>query len=325
MQNGGVKSKLKLSASIAPPSQSRRPVSGNCTNPLQMITDIKKYDFKTGLPQEFELVNISELYKEHSESLTTSHRTGFYHIIWFQKGNPTHLVDFNPIKIEPNTILFLNKDTVQRFDKKGNFDGKAILFTESFFSKSETDTKFLRNSILFNDLFAVSHINVQKQKQLFERILLQITNEIQEPKDNSQSDILQNLLHNFLLYAERERRKQDFVEIKKGADLDYVILFKDFLEADYKSQKKVNYYAKKIFITEKRLNQATLKVLDKSPKEIIDDRVLLEAKRILVHTNENIKEIAYQLGFEEPTNFIKYFKKHTTLTPTEFRDNNAFA
>jgi len=288
-----------------------------------MTTDTIKYDFKRGLPHEFEIVDIAKLYKEFKDTLTTTHRTGFYHIIWFQQGSPTHLVDFNPIKIKPNTLLFLNKDTVQRFDNKTKFEGKAILFTDSFFCKTETDTKFLQNSILFNDLFSVSQIQVKKQSKLFTGLLQQMMEELKNTKDNSQADILQNLLHNFLLHSERERRKQNFTEIKKGADLDYVMLFKDLLEIDYKSQKQVNYYAKEILITEKRLNQATAKVLGKSPKQLIDDRIMLEAKRILAHTTESVKEIGYNLGFDEPTNFIKYFKKHSKFTPTEFRETNS--
>jgi AraC family transcriptional regulator, transcriptional activator of pobA len=290
-----------------------------------MTTNIIKYDFKAGLPQEFEIVDIAELYKDFKDTLTITHRTGFYNIIWFEQGSPTHLVDFNPIKIKPNTLLFLNKDTVQRFDNKTKFSGKVILFTDSFFCKTETDTKFLRNSILFNDLFSVSQIQIQKQSKVFADLLQQMTDELQNIKDNSQADILKNLLHNFLLHAERERRKQNFTEIKKGEDLDYVMLFKDILETGYKNQKQVNYYAKQIISTEKRLNQATTKVLGKSPKEIIDDRIMLEAKRILAHTTESVKEIGYNLGFEEPTNFIKYFKKHSQFTPTEFREKNALA
>jgi len=290
-----------------------------------MTTDTIKYDFKRGLPHEFEIVDIAKLYKEFKDTLTTTHRTGFYHIIWFQQGSPTHLVDFNPIKIKPNTLLFLNKDTVQRFDNKTKFEGKAILFTDSFFCKTETDTKFLQNSILFNDLFSVSQIQVKKQSKLFTGLLQQMMEELKNTKDNSQADILQNLLHNFLLHSERERRKQNFTEIKKGADLDYVMLFKDRLAIGYKSQKQVNYYAKEIIITEKRLNQATTKVLGKSPKQLIDDRIMLEAKRILAHTRESVKEIGYNLGFEEPTNFIKYFKKHSKFTPSEFREKNALA
>lgn len=290
-----------------------------------MTTNIVKYDFKTGLPQEFEIVDIAELYAAYKETLTTTHRAGFYHIIWFQKGSPIHLVDFNPIKIKPNTLLFLNKDTVQRFDNKIKFEGKAILFTDNFFCKTEADTRFLRNTILFNDLFSVSQIQAHKQSKLFAGIFQQMMDELQNNKDNSQADILKNLLHNFLLHSERERRKQNFITFKKGADLDYVMLFKDLLETSYKNQKQVNYYAKQIIITEKRLNQATTKVLGKSPKELIDDRILLEAKRILAHTTESVKEIAYHLGFEESTNFIKYFKKHSKLTPTEFREKNALA
>src|SRR5687767_9996611 len=106
-----------------------------------MTPDIIKYDFKSGLPQEFEIVDLAQLYKDFKETLTTAHRTGFYHVIWFQHGSPTHLVDFNPIKINPNTLLFLNKDTVQRFDDKTKFGGKAILFTDSFFCKTEADTR----------------------------------------------------------------------------------------------------------------------------------------------------------------------------------------
>ncbi len=290
-----------------------------------MIPDIKNYDFKTGLPQEFEIVDLVELYNEFKDTLTTIHRTGFYHIIWFQKSHPTHLVDFNPIRIKPNSLLFLNKDTVQRFDNKTNFQGKAILFTDSFFCKTEADTKFLRNNILFNDLFSVSQIQIDKQSNLFSELLQQMRDELQNEKDNAQADILKNLLHNFLLHSEREKRKQNFVELKKDANLDYVMIFKDLLERNYKTQKQVSYYAKEMFISEKRLNQATSKLFGKTSKEIINDRVMLEAKRILAHTNESVKEICYSLGFEEPTNFIKYFKKHSAITPIEFREKNSVA
>lgn len=263
---------------------------------------------------------MSDLFKEFEDSLTAPHRTGFYHILWFQLGSPTHLVDFKEVKIEPNSLLFLNKDTVQKFDKQGNYDGKVILFTDSFFCKSEADTSFLRGTILFNDLFAVSQIQVTKSSTLFSNILVQMEQELAQSKDNYQSDILQNLLHNFLLLSERERRKQDFTEINKGPDLDYVILFKDLLDQNYRKQKQVSTYAKLIGITEKRLNQATSRTLDKTPKQIIDERIMLEAKRLLAHTNDSVKEIGFDLGFDEPTNFIKYFRKHSHSTPVEFRE-----
>ena len=81
-------------------------------------------------------------------------------------------------------------------------------------------------------------------------------------------------------------------------------------------------YCEKLFVTEKRLNKATTQILGKTPKQMIDERLLLEAKRLLVHETHTIKEIAYELGFDEPTNFIKYFRKHTQKSPTEFRENS---
>ncbi len=290
-----------------------------------MTKDIKKYDFKRGLPHEFEIVDLSELYSKSKNILTHLHRAGFYHIIWVQNCNVTHWVDFKLIKIKPNSLLFLNKDVVHRFDDKEKVKGKVLLFTDNFFCKNESDNKFLRQSILFNDLLEFSPVEIKNQSAQLNAILQLLTNEFQALNDEFQANILRQLLHNFLLFAEREKHKQGFLKIKKGADFDYVMLFKDLLETNYKTQKQVSYYAKKIIITEKRLNQATSKTLGKSPKELINDRVLLEAKRILANTNESIKEIAYYLGFEEPTNFIKHFRKNLSITPTEFREQNALA
>jgi len=283
-----------------------------------MASVIKRYLFKSGLPQEFEVVGIAQLHKQIADTLTTPHRTGFYHILWFQKGTATHIVDFNPVKIKPNTILFLNKDIVQGFDRSGNFDGKAVLFIDNFFCKTEQDTKFLRSTVLFNDLFSVSQIQISKAS-IISDIFRQMETELKNTKDNYQSDILRNLLHNLLLHSDREKRKQSFRQVKKSADLDYVLLFKDLLDEHFKNQKHVSSYAGMLRFTEKRLNQATSKVLGKSPKELIDERVMLEAKRLLAYTNESVKEIGFELGFDEPTNFIKYFRKHHHSTPVEFR------
>lgn len=317
----------KVKDEVLPVSKSpkSKTISRNCSDALKNTSDIIKYDLKRELSVEFEIVDLADLYKEFKEKLTVIHRTDFYHIIWFQNGNPTHLVDFNPIQINPNSLLFLNKDIVHRFDDQTDVAGKAILFTERFFCSTESDTTFLQNSILFNDLFSNSPISLQNKATLFAELLDQMQKELDHSKDHFQADILQNLLHNFLLHSERERRTQNLSEIKKDADFDYVMLFKKFLEETYKNKKQVNYYAKQINITEKRLNQATTKVLGKTPKEMIDDRIMLEAKRILAHTRQNVKEIGYNLGFEEPTYFIKYFKKHAKLTPIEFREKIVLA
>lgn len=285
-----------------------------------MTEAIKRYDFKEGMPFEFEIVSISALFKQSRHELTAPHRTAFYHIIWFQSGTPTHIVDFNPVPIQPNTLLFLNKDTVQLFDSQGGFEAQAILFTDHFFCRSEADIRYLRSTILFNDLLGISYLQLDEASPVLSTLFSLMERELLTSNEVHQPDILRNYLHNFLLLAERERRRQNFIEIKKGADLEYTVLFKEQVEARYKQVKQVSSYAASLSLSEKRLNQATSKVLGKTPKTIIDERVMLEAKRLLSHTHESIKEIGYELGFQEPTNFIKYFRKHNGNTPVEFRE-----
>jgi len=280
---------------------------------------IQKYDFKEGLPQEFEIIDFNLLFNEFSEEIKRPHRAEFYQILWFQKGSPTHFVDFNPIKIKPNSLLFVNKNSIQVFDNKAKFKGKAILFTDSFFCKTETDTKFLRSSILFNDLLSISQIELPKNNSIIKTVFELLETELRNFKDNYQSDLLRNDLRNLLLLSERERRKQDFIELKKDANLEQALYFKTLLDDNFITQKRVSFYCQELNITPKKLNKATSKIFGKTPKNIIDDRVLLESKRLLAHTSESIKEISFSLGFEELTNFIKYFKKHTNKTPVEFR------
>lgn len=286
---------------------------------LMKNTGISTYEFKQGLPLELEIVDLSELYRSKREMLITPHRTRFYHIIWVQKGTPTHIIDFNPVQLKENSLTFLNKDVVHIYDPL-EFEGKAILFTESFFSKTELDSRFLKDSILFNDLFTVSTFQLDSTMSIFRNLFELMENEIGKHMDAFQPELLRTYLQGFLLNAERERRKLNFVEVQKGTDKDYIVLFKDLLETSYRNRKPVGYYSSELGVTEKRLNQATTKVLGKTIKQMIDDRLMLEAKRLLAHTTDSIKEIGFILGFDEPTNFIKYFRKHNLSTPVEFRE-----
>jgi len=286
-----------------------------------MADEIKKLKFKRNAELQIEVVPLPTLTRVSKDHLVIPHRTNFYHIFLFENCQPTHFVDFEPIKIEPYSLLFIDKNRVHQFDQLLKYEGRVLIFTDDFFCTTENDNRFLRSSILFNDLADQPTIKLNTTDfEKYINICEDITEELFLPADNSKPVLLKNLLQNFLLLAEREKRKQGFTELKKGADLDYTLLFRDLLEINYTKLKSVNDYAKIICISEKRLGQATAKVLGKSPKEIINDRILLEAKRILAHTHLSIKEIGQDLGFDDPAYFVRSFKKHTATTPVEFRE-----
>mgnify|MGYP000489404514 CR=1 FL=1 len=283
------------------------------------MKNIQKYNFKQGLPQEFEIINLDVLFKNFSNAMTSPHRAEFYQVIWIQEGNPIHTIDFKQIKINPNSFIFINKGSVQQFDSSINYKGKVILFTDSFFCKTQLDSTYLRNSILFNDLHSTSEVCLSHSTPIFSELFHIMEQELSKGKDQYQSDILRNALRITLLQTERIKREQGFTEIKKSLDLDQVMQFRTLLDSQFTDHKQVQFYAESMYITKKRLNQSTSNILGITPKQMIDARVVLEAKRLLAHTNISVKEIGFKLGFEEPTNFIKYFKKHVLSTPLEFR------
>jgi AraC-like DNA-binding protein len=285
-----------------------------------MKETIKKIQFKEGLKLEFEIIDLSKIFQASKELMTMPHRAQFYHIIWIEKGKGTHFIDFTPVNFEENTLIFLPHNCVNKFDINGDYQGKIILFTDSFFCKNKHDIQFLNSSILYSNLYEIAKIKVNPQSSDLAIFMNLMETEYQRTQDNAQYHILHNLLHIFLLQAEREMRKQGFEELKPSASLDYLLLFKDLLEQNFRKEKSVNKYASELSISEKQLHKATTTLVDKTPKQVIDERIILEAKRLLVHSSQSIKELAYDLGYDEPTNFIKYFRKHTNTTPSEFRE-----
>ena len=285
-----------------------------------MSKGIKKYEFKTDLPLQIEVVDIGASFAKYKDTWTIPHRTGFYHIFWWSVGHASHLVDFKPVKFKPDTLLFLKKECVHAFDTSGAYDGKLLIFTDEFFCKTEADIRFLSSSTLFNDLYDVDILDtgngVENLSTTFDMIIAALA----DPETLHRHDLLQNLLHTFLIYAERQKTVQGPPSAKESKDLSYTMAFRERLDRDYQKKRNVSHYAQQLHISDKRLTQATTKVLGKTPKEMIDDRVVLEMKRLAVHSWNTIKEIGFQLGFDEPTNFIKYFRKHTGKTPSEFRE-----
>lgn len=285
-----------------------------------MSKEIKKYTFSKPSTVQIEVVPLSTLTTESRPHLVNPHRTTFYHIFLFKNCQPSHLVDFKPIQVKPYSLLFIDRERVHQFDQLLNYDGEVVIFTDDFFCQSEEDIKFLKGSTLFNDLQDNCLLTLDKYPfQKLQNISQEINEELQQFDQQTSPTILKNWLQNFLIVAEREKRKNNTYQSEKNIDFEYTTLFKDLLEKHYKTKRKVGFYAQELAISERRLGQATNMFLGKLPKEIINERITLEAKRLLVYGNYSIKEIAYDLGFEEPTNFIKYFKKQTAQTPLDFR------
>lgn len=285
---------------------------------------IRRLGFSSALRSQVEVLQLPRLLAGHRETLITPHRTDFYHMFLFAECHPVHLVDFTPVQIEPYSLLFIDKGCVHQFDGRQPYAGDLLVFTDDLFCITEADARFLHGCRLFNDLKGDHLVHVDEGRfRTFSHICRAITDELAVDDPRTSPVILKNLTHNLLLLALREKTGRTGTPRMVGADQERTGLFKDLLEKGFVRHKDVAFYAREMHISEKQLGQATIRLTGRSPKQLIHDRVLLEARRSLVHGGQTVKEIAYALGFAEPTNFIKYFKKHLGSTPLEFRAEHA--
>ncbi len=296
-------------------------------------SEIENYRFKPGFPHEIEMVSLKTILDRSRNMMTQPHRAEFYHVIWFQKGKAAHLVDLHPIPIQANSLLFIGKGRVHMFDRISDYDGIVLLFTDAFFCRNPEDAQFLQGTPLFNVFNASPLVSLGGDAPEFAARFKQLETELAADGDKYQHLVLQNLLRNILISAERlaarnadadgipsdAKRTQGARTPGSGDDKEYAHKFLRLVDQEFRSSKRVLEYADKIAITEKRLQKAVSRMYGKAAKDCIDERIILEAKRSLLFENGSVKEITIDLGFDEPTNFIKWFRKHAGQTPARFR------
>ncbi len=283
---------------------------------------IPKYHFRKGLRHECEVIDLEHFCANNRKIILKPHRTNFNQLFYFHKAKGIHTVDFEDITLADNSLLFAPKDTVHRFDDKAEVSGVLLLFTDNFFCSNSQDSILLRNCVLHSNITQSTLIHIPEQNTVFDNVFGQIYREFDNEKDSVQADILRNYIRLLLLHFIREQISLPiFRNQSDNQDLELVRAFEYMLEQHYNSSPQVAYYCQSLNVTEKRLQTATRNILDQSPKEIIKDRIVLEAKRLLVYSSDSVKEISFRLGFDEPTNFTKFFKKSTGKSPMDFRSS----
>lgn len=280
---------------------------------------LKTYAFKAGFTHELELAPLGESVSRAKEIITQPHRADFYHILWIQSGKAVHLLDFKAIPMNPNSLLFIRKNSVLMYDKSGNYDGKVLRFTDRFFIRNEDDSRYLRESPLFSSFNEKPLISIAGKDASFLMLLHLLEKELAAPLDSHQHASLQNLIHNFMILSERHFGESPEMKRVRDPIKELGQKFIDGVEAGFREEKKVSAYAERLGVTEKRLQSVTSEAFGKPPKMLIDERIHLEAKRLLLFSGATVKEISFELGFDEVTNFVKYFRKHSGTTPSEFR------
>jgi AraC-like DNA-binding protein len=287
------------------------------------MSDYPILEFKNNeLDYGFDLVLIEKLFTKtySNHSPFEYHQIEFFVFILYTDGEEIHTIDFTDYYCKKGTLLAIRKGQIHKFSNKA-IKGNILVFDNeflgSFFNKNEVQKSLL----LFNEFINKPKIQLNKKEyaNLFD-IVLKIQEEYFNHKDSFSGGIIRSLLQVFITKIYRFKIASGKSNINKKYLHEFIQL-QNSIESHYKETLKVRDYADFLGLSTKVLNQITKSIVNKTAKDFIDEICINNIKRELVNSNKSVKEISYDSGFEETTNFTNYFKKRVGKTPSEFRNN----
>ncbi|MFA6084462.1 helix-turn-helix transcriptional regulator [Mucilaginibacter sp.] len=259
-------------------------------------------------------------YLQKHQNLSLPHKHTFYHVVLFTKGGGTHAIDFKSFLVKPYQIYFMAPGQVHRWNFEGPVDGYIINFSASFFQSFLLRPDYLDSFPFFTGNIDDEVVNLPQQAQskvvdLFEQL-------IQESAQLNKMgmDIIRVLMLQLFILVARESPNSS---LTTAPNYNYTLLqsFRKLTDMNFATLKLPKDYAALLYITPNHLNALCNDLLGISAGEVIRNRVILEAKRLLVNLELTITAIANKLNFTDNSYFTKFFKKYTGLTPEEFRKN----
>ena len=241
--------------------------------------------------------------------------------LWNRNPQTTTItIDGQPLDLAPGQLVTVTYLQNVSFDETRH-PLTAFVFNREFYCISDHDQEVSCNGILFFGTQDVPIITIPPdQKKRFELLFEIFVEEFSTP-DKIQGDMLQMLLKRLIIMSTRLAKEQLIVKQLDNEQIEVIRKFNFLVDMHYKSKRKVSDYAEMLFKSPKTLSNLFSIYNQKSPQQIILDRLALEAKRLIHFTDRQNQEIAFDLGFNDPAHFSRFFKKMTGKTPSEYRES----
>lgn len=243
-----------------------------------------------------------------------------YKIYWIEDGTGTYQIDFNEFQVEGSGIFCLSPGQVFTVKNEKVKSAFQIAFDKDFYCVETHGKEIACNGLLFNNVHRATAISVKAEEQgQFQGLIDQMIAELKS-KGSAHKDMLETYLRLFLIQALRLIETQESVVSSTTHQQNQ--LAQDFIalvEKHFREEHTVTGYAEKLFVAPKSLAKRLHALEYPTPLQIIRDRLMLEAKRQLKFTNKTVREIAFELGFEDPAYFSRLFSKHSKVSPVKYR------
>ena len=255
--------------------------------------------------------------------LLGTHSFDFYSLVYFTEGNGTIKIGNESYEIKQNRLFFCPRNTEHSFYFTDNVEGYYTFFCQDFYSDEFSMIRLLylfSFSLPIANRAPVHYIEISENDKTIKLLLDTLQNECNiELKDkNNLSHIIRSYLN--ILILKLSDLLNNKYELVSGEANAIIIKLSHLIEDNFIQQQHGDFYAKSLGITEARLNSICKKTLDTNLKKIIQERCIMEVRKMLEQTDLSIAEIAFKFNFSDNSYFNKVFKSYTRLTPGRYRE-----
>ena len=255
-------------------------------------------------------------------------RNNFFTLIWVTEGAGTVNANFEGYDFEANSLFTFAPYQPYVFTTTKPIKGIAIYFHFDFFCIHKHQKELELNGVLYNNVYQPPFVTVDESSAAtFKMLCEQIEAEIQHAA-LAQHELLVSYLKIFLITASRLKIEQQptIAEMVKDTKEPFILQkLKDAIEENFKTKHTASDYADLLYISPKALAKITKSHFNKTLSSLINERIIIEAKRELYLTDKTVKEIAYELGYEDEFYFSRFFKVNADVSPQLYRDTVGFA
>jgi len=244
-----------------------------------------------------------------------AHSHDFYLVMLFTKGSGKHSIDFNTYTVNRGSVFFMSPSEIHSWNLSDDADGYVLFFKHSFYLMDAL-SKQLFKLPFFKSKDKIRHVLLNEEElknieTVFKSIVIEAESALA-----FKNAILRSYL-DVLLF-----KFADIITINNDERIQPISLVPELailIESFFMEHQPVSFYAEKLNTTSQQLNSITKNYLDKTVAELIQERMIAEAKRLMVYSSLTISEIAYQLNFNDNSYFNRFFKKAEKCTPEQFR------
>ena len=240
------------------------------------------------------------------------HRHDFYFLLALEKGYGEHTIDFNPYEVRNGSIFFMRPGQIHQLTLKTGSSGYVVQFTPDFYMPKDQKSLLLLNRASSKNHCQLNSSDFEPMNSVLSQIFIEHTE-----KKEGYEKIIKAYMDIFFVKLLRHQKSAS--QIPNRHQQESLESFLSLLETYFSTHKKVSDYTNMLNLSFYQLNAITKSALGKTCSEVIMDRIILEAKRFLLATSNQVKEISYQLGYEDVSYFVRLFKKQTGHSPEAFR------